>query len=295
MKKLFSVACSSGALLLSLTAWGVPVSTAVKVECMGDCHNIKLSDACQVNGGRMSPYAIACDHPNGAEYNGQYWCGSGSALCENISLSADNTVGAYCDDGAGNDAVVMCTATVELPSPIAAVKVECQGPCDTVTMHDICGPLGLEAVSLSCADTAVGNGWDRSCGNGATCRDWGTLYPSDPLGAYCQDGDGYDAIVTCGLAASTKVVRVECWGSDCMNVSLGQVCNIPATPARQFAAPFQISCDDTASPGTGTVHNPCRYSTGGSTCTTAGQAWSSDLLGAYCGDGDGYDATITCP
>jgi hypothetical protein len=81
-----------------------------------------------------------------------------------------------------------------------AVRIECWGNCNIVTLGQACDTYqqGSTPVALACDDSggSVGTS-DVSCGNGATCRPFGGMVRSDLLGAYCVDGAGYDAIVTC--------------------------------------------------------------------------------------------------
>ncbi|WP_437956900.1 hypothetical protein WME76_36845 [Sorangium sp. So ce119] len=87
------------------------------------------------------------------------------------------------------------------------------------------------------------------------------------------------------LAESYGAVKVECWG-DCTLVNLGQICD-------RFVVgsiPVAVACDDTASPGSGTA----AICGGGATCTSYGTAARGDALSAYCADGGGNDAVITC-
>ncbi|WP_437831026.1 hypothetical protein [Sorangium sp. So ce1153] len=87
------------------------------------------------------------------------------------------------------------------------------------------------------------------------------------------------------LAESYGAVKVECWGN-CSLVMLGEVCD-------KYVAgsiPVAVACDDTASPGSG-VSSTCGS---GATCTSYGPVVRSDLLSAYCADGGGNDAVISC-
>lgn len=83
---------------------------------------------------------------------------------------------------------------------LGLVKIECMNNCASVNLGQACDTYstGSLPVALSCDDTAVGSGSTIACGTGsATCRPWGSVLRSDPVSAYCQDGSGYDAIVTC--------------------------------------------------------------------------------------------------
>ena|ERR1700704_722893 len=79
-----------------------------------------------------------------------------------------------------------------------AVRVECWGRCDLVNLGQICSSYvpGSTPVALACVHPGVGTGTDVTCGS-ATCREFGSLLLSDLLSIYCDDGPGYDAIVTC--------------------------------------------------------------------------------------------------
>lgn len=79
-------------------------------------------------------------------------------------------------------------------------------------------------------------------------------------------------------------VKVECWGSDCNNVTLGEIC-----AAAGMTTPIAVACDDTSESG-GNTPVAC----GGATCIAYGSFWTSDKLGVYCDDGGGYDAVVTC-
>ena len=90
-----------------------------------------------------------------------------------------------------------------------AVKVECNGACNLVSVGQVCDTFSLNStpVAISCDDTAFGSGVTVSCGNGRVCRPFGTLVRSDLVSAYCDDGGGFDAVVTCrplGAAAANE-------------------------------------------------------------------------------------------
>lgn len=86
-------------------------------------------------------------------------------------------------------------------------------------------------------------------------------------------------------AESYGAVKVECWGN-CSVVNLGQICD----KYRASSIPVAVACDDTAWPGSGSM-SLCGT---GATCTQYGGLIRSDLLSAYCADGGGNDAVITC-
>jgi hypothetical protein len=89
-------------------------------------------------------------------------------------------------------------STAALAETYGAVKVECFGNCSQVNLGQICDGFyqNSEPTSVGCDDTAVGSGSDFTC-SGAQCRQYGALVRSDLLSAYCDDGAGYDAVVTC--------------------------------------------------------------------------------------------------
>lgn len=91
-----------------------------------------------------------------------------------------------------------------------AVKVECWGRCDLVNLGQVCNSYiaNSQPVAVACDDTDVGYGWDAVCGYG-TCRQYGTLLRSDWLSAYCSDGGGFDAVVTCEAPAAFGPVNIE--------------------------------------------------------------------------------------
>jgi hypothetical protein len=84
-----------------------------------------------------------------------------------------------------------------------AIKVECWGRCDLVNLGQVCDSYVVSStpVAVACDDTAVGSGFDSTCGS-ATCRPYGTLVRGDLLSAYCHDDGGYDAVVTCRAPSS---------------------------------------------------------------------------------------------
>jgi hypothetical protein len=79
-----------------------------------------------------------------------------------------------------------------------AVNVECWGRCDLVNLGQICDTYiaGSEPSAVACDDTGTGAGADVTCGSG-TCSPYSALERSDSLSAYCDDGPGFDAVVSC--------------------------------------------------------------------------------------------------
>ena len=76
----------------------------VAVECNGDCGDITLGQAC---GAGWTPIAVDCT--NVQEHDSYFPCGSPSNnRCRITSLSTNNTLQSYCDDGSGWDANVYC-------------------------------------------------------------------------------------------------------------------------------------------------------------------------------------------
>lgn len=77
-----------------------------------------------------------------------------------------------------------------------AIKVECEGECNDLTLGDIC--YGADRViSISCDGTSsfsMGNPWlcggDNSCGHVELSR-------TQLLSHFCDDGSGWDALVVC--------------------------------------------------------------------------------------------------
>lgn len=87
-----------------------------------------------------------------------------------------------------------------------SVKVECFGRCDLINLGQVCDTFsaGSVPVAIACDDTGVGAGFNATCGIG-TCRPFGSIVRGDRVIDYCDDGGGFDAVVTCRfptLAAS---------------------------------------------------------------------------------------------
>lgn len=81
-----------------------------------------------------------------------------------------------------------------------SVKVECFGRCDLVSLGQACDTFSLNSlpVAIACDDTGVGAGINVTCGS-ATCRPFGSIVRSDRVSHYCDDGAGFDAVVTCRI------------------------------------------------------------------------------------------------
>lgn len=85
-----------------------------------------------------------------------------------------------------------------------AVRIECWGRCDLVTLGQACDAYAPNSVpiGLSCVQpSAAGSGSSAVCGGGPTCRTYGSLSRNDLLSSYCDDVGGFDAIVSCGSSA----------------------------------------------------------------------------------------------
>jgi len=80
---------------------------------------------------------------------------------------------------------------------IRVVKVECNGECWDSTLWDVCGS-DFQPIAVSCDGTAEWGGASYSCGGDNECKyiylGWGVS-----LDSLCDDGNGWDAIVTCML------------------------------------------------------------------------------------------------
>ena len=88
-------------------------------------------------------------------------------------------------------------------SAITAYIVECDGECDDGDLGEVCdsGPAHLPlsrplAVSCTKPSDSLTLGVDN-CGGDNDCTSFLTLNIADPLGQYCADVDGRDAIVYC--------------------------------------------------------------------------------------------------
>ena len=95
---------------------------------------------------------------------------------------------------------LLLAAVPALAESYGAVKVECWGNCAVVNLGQICDKFRAASipVAVACDDTAwPGSGSTTACGNTATCIPFGNLVRSDLLSAYCTDGGGSDAVITC--------------------------------------------------------------------------------------------------
>jgi hypothetical protein len=277
---------------------------AVKVECNGDCLQVSTTNACKavaVDQGlsyTLWPVSVSCDNTSSHTADGAAPSNCGGGACAPVA-SGYSLLGLpisdICNDGGGDDAIVMCGRTDSGLSPgYKTLTVECNGNCNNVTLGNVCTSWA-HPVGLTCDETATrGTGRDvtnGTCGtNGTLCRQWGQLQSTDKIGDYCADGSGRDAVVSCANNSedSTKVgvVKVEC-GGDCNKVKVGDVCGTLGS-----STPLQIACDDTG--GSGVTYEPCDDSFGSSDCKTHGRLSGTDRIGDYCKDGSGNDATVTC-
>jgi hypothetical protein len=100
---------------------------------------------------------------------------------------------------------VVCTvgslwlASGNAHAAVGSVKVECLGNCNTIQLFQVCNTYlaNSRPLAIACDDTAVGASFGtRTCGGGH-CRPYGGLVANDRVGDYCNDGPGYDAVVTC--------------------------------------------------------------------------------------------------
>lgn len=79
------------------------------------------------------------------------------------------------------------------------VKVECNGVCGLVNLGQVCDAVSWNStpVAVACDDTSSAiNSGSVWCGSGF-CIHYGSYSRGDTVAAYCNDGGGYDAVVTC--------------------------------------------------------------------------------------------------
>jgi hypothetical protein len=270
--------------------------TSSKAECLGDCSRGTVGQLCAVQSPDrpQMPMGISCNDTSDIDRGSPAVpCGSG-AMCDTWgAISPFDTLEGYCASGGTvYDVQVDCKPSNENDPRyvIGAVKVECNGDCNQVTVGEACNTLGSDwrPVGLACDETATpGTGTSVPCGSG-TCTSWGTLWSSDPLGAYCADGGGYDAAVECTTDPhpfSVSVVKVETYGNP-SGILVGDVC--AQTGQGSF---FKVRCDELANPPRGAEVACGTYNE--LICRSAGGS-ATDLLSAYCGDGDGNDAVVIC-
>ena len=101
--------------------------------------------------------------------------------------------------------LLLISSSSTLYAAQGAIKVECWGNCDRVTVGQVCDSYSVNSIpiAIACDDVAdPGRGSRVACGNGATCTPYGSIYRSDLVGAYCKDGGGNDVIVTCATGST---------------------------------------------------------------------------------------------
>jgi hypothetical protein len=90
---------------------------------------------------------------------------------------------------------------------VGSIKVECNGQCDRISLAHVCDTFstGSKPIAIACDDTAVGATFGQTpCGSGpGVCRPFGNLARSDLVSDYCNDGQGFDAVVTCQAGSTT--------------------------------------------------------------------------------------------
>lgn len=83
---------------------------------------------------------------------------------------------------------------------IGAIKVNCSGDCNGVTLGEVCDTYVATSwpTAVACELVAQpGGGAQVGCG-AANCRPFGDLIRDDLLGDYCQsNGAGQDVVVMC--------------------------------------------------------------------------------------------------
>jgi hypothetical protein len=80
---------------------------AVKVECGESCDGIVLGAVCEAYVNHSRPVGIACDDTATPGYGVPHPCGTGTCTSYG-SLRGSDSLGAYCEAGHGNDAIVLC-------------------------------------------------------------------------------------------------------------------------------------------------------------------------------------------
>jgi hypothetical protein len=94
---------------MAVSASVAQAEASVKVECWGNsCSNVTLRDACNAYKQSSVPVAITCDDlatPGGGT---QTSCVGGAQTCVVDEFDQFQTVGRYCQDGGGFDAIVFC-------------------------------------------------------------------------------------------------------------------------------------------------------------------------------------------
>lgn len=192
-------ACADGSgrdavVMCSDTSYGYEAT--VSVECSGNCDNVELWEACEMAGDGYTPIGIDCDATAG---RGTARPIKGATVYDWGYLSAGDSVGDYCADGSGADAVVQCTTGTRTSY---AAKVECSGDCSRLTLGDACDQVktGSKPIQVACDTTAVSGAlhdpcWDST--GGSECGVNNQIDRGEKLSKYCADGSGRDAIVVC--------------------------------------------------------------------------------------------------
>lgn len=83
---------------------------SVKVECWGDCSRVLLGDVCDSFRTGSRPISVACDDTATPGTGASMACGNGATCIPWGTLLRTDSLGAYCADSGGNDAVVACGA-----------------------------------------------------------------------------------------------------------------------------------------------------------------------------------------
>jgi hypothetical protein len=104
-RKLVSMTAMVGS-FLALSAGSAFAEGSVKLECWGNCANVNLGQVCDRYSANSQPVSISCDDTAspGTSF-GPIACGGSTCYPYGV-LSRSDTVGAYCTDGGGNDAIV---------------------------------------------------------------------------------------------------------------------------------------------------------------------------------------------
>jgi hypothetical protein len=78
-----------------------------KVEFFGSCAQTTLAQVCQTPNITSPgfPTSVSCDDSSGPA---GVACGVGGAKCARLTLSGNQLLSTYCQDGSGADAVVSC-------------------------------------------------------------------------------------------------------------------------------------------------------------------------------------------
>jgi len=94
--------------LMATTASIALADVAVKVECWGDCQPIQLRHVCATVSSTALPTSVMCDDTAGAPSSNCRGVGA-AAGCRGLgSMQPNHSLGSYCLDGPGYDAIVMC-------------------------------------------------------------------------------------------------------------------------------------------------------------------------------------------